>query len=91
MPALFTRMYGAPKVSRATRNASPTEAALATSHCTAATSTPWAWDTASAWASSRPWSRPIRVRLAPRAARASAVAAPMPRPPPVTIITVGAI
>jgi len=83
-PALFTRMRGGPNVSRATPNASLTLPGSVTSHTTAAVSTSCCRATCAACASSRRWSRPMSVTVAPRRASSDTMAAPMPRPPPVT-------
>src|SRR5689334_11860169 len=82
MPALLIKICTAPCASRARAKASATDLSSPTSTFTAVTRV--CCDSASAFASRCARLRPIKVSVAPSLASANAIAAPMPRPPPVT-------
>src|SRR4030095_6876100 len=88
-PALLTSMSTRPKVARVACTARCTSASSVTLLGTASACPPAAaiWSATSSSSSLR---RPVIVTLAPSCANVRAMAAPMPVPPPVTMVTLSA-
>ena len=86
MPALLTRIPTGPSAPATCRTASSTSARSPTSQVTASAFRPRTRISAATASSSAPV-RALTATCAPSRARASAIARPMPRPPPVTSAT----